>query len=126
MKKLFFPLFLLLTFTGFSQVTIDTSTIVLINNTVVEEFRTLDPDGNQITSYRRVTKAQINEYIKKIQADNDFKKELIDRTNDEIAMYASMNKEAKERKDKLLAEIKENQRRLEAYKLMKNVLFPPK
>ena len=126
MKKIFLLFALAFAITGFSQVKIDPSTILLIDTTVVEEFRTLDTDGTSVTSYRRVTRQQINEYINKIQEHNDFNRELIDRSNDEIQMYNSMLKDARERKEKLQAEIKENDRRLEAYKLLKNVLIKPR
>jgi len=61
MKKHFLLIiFLFAGMVGFGQKT----TIMLLDSTVVEEFRTVDENGTDITSYRRLSKKTTQDFYR--------------------------------------------------------------
>lgn len=114
MKKILFIGLLFVGLKSFGQT--DTSAIVLINDIVVEEFKTTDQDGQPVTSYRRVDRAQVKDYIERIKFDISAKHESLEMMKNEKMMYESMLQDLQVRRDKLQAEIQENKRRIEVYK----------
>ena len=96
------------------------TTIMKIDSVVIEEFKSVDENGTDITSYRRLTNKQVREYIEKIKAENYWKVERLERYKDEKQMYNSMLKDVNERIEKTQAEIHDNKRRIEEYRNILN------
>lgn len=96
------------------------TTIMKIDGVVIEEFKSVDENGTDITSYRRLTNKQVRDYIEKIKQENDWKAERLERYKDEKQMYQSMIKDVNERIEKTQAEIQDNKRRIEEYRNILN------
>ena len=95
---------------------IDTSVIHLFDQTIVEEFKSLDKDGNEVTSYRRMDRANAKDYIDRIRAENQSLQERLEMFRNEETMYKSMMDDMKARRAEVHATIQENKRRIEEYK----------
>lgn len=105
-----------LTMTGFAATA--QSTIMKIDTVILEEFKTTDDAGTQITSYRRLTKKDARAYIEKIKAYNDEKADRLEMVNMEISILNDRLKATKAEKDRLQMEIQDNKRRIDEYKLL--------
>lgn len=97
-----------------------TTTIMQIDTVIVEEFKQTDEAGLEITSYRRLTRKEVRDYIEKIKLQNDYKADQLQMINLEIEMINDRLKSAKEQKEKLRAEIDDNKRRMNEYRNLIN------
>jgi chromosome segregation ATPase len=119
MKKILFILAFILAVLivhGQKEITLDTSVIHLFDKTIIEEFKTIDKDGNQLTSYRRMDKKSAKDYIEKIRQENETLQERLEMFKSEAAMYKSMMDDMVARRAEVQATIQENKRRIEEYK----------
>jgi len=114
MKKILFIGLIFGAFSAFGQT--DSSVIHLFDQTIVEEFKSLDKDGNEVTSYRRMDRQKAGEYIERIRAENQSLQERLEMFRNEEKMYKSMMDDMKARKAEVQATIQENKRRIEEYK----------
>jgi hypothetical protein len=119
MKKILFILAFILSVLivhGQKEITLDTSVIHLFEKTIVEEFKSIDKDGNEVTSYRRMEQSNAKDYIVKIQLENEALLERLEMFKNEEKMYKSMMDDMVARRSEVQATIQENKRRIEEYK----------
>jgi len=115
-KTLLLIVFLFAGLVGFGQKT----TIMLLDSTIVEEFRTVDKNQTDIVSYRRLTKKQVREYIDKIQIANDLKAQELEFLKDEENMHTQQLNDVKERRKTVSDEIADNKRRIKEFRKILN------
>jgi len=114
MKKTFLIFALLLV--GLFSYSQTLTTIMKIDTVILEEFKTTDDAGTEITSYRRLTNKDVKAYIEKIKGYNDDKAMNLEMVNMEINILNDRLKSAKSEKDRLQMEIQDNKRRIDEYR----------